>query len=78
MDGPALRAASTVVEGGAAQDIPALRGESDVADHDVRVVVEVLFRLIEAGRAAMVRDVRTGARRHAAPRGARTGISVTS
>lgn len=49
--------AAAVVEGDAAQDVPALGGEFDVADADVGVAVQVASGLVETGASAVVGGV---------------------
>jgi hypothetical protein len=49
--------AAAVVERRAAQDVPAVGGDLDVADDDIGVPVEVAAALVETGAPAPVGDV---------------------
>jgi hypothetical protein len=54
--------AAAVVERRAAQDVPAVRGDLDVADDDIGVAVEIAAALVEAGAPTPVGDVDSYAR----------------
>jgi hypothetical protein len=49
--------AAAIVERRAAQDVPAVGGDLDVADDDIGVAVEAATALVEAGAPAPVGDV---------------------
>lgn len=70
--------AAPVVEGGAAQDVPALGGEFDVAYPDVGVAVKVASGEVETSASAVIGGVDTRAARHMVSCGVRPGISATS
>ena len=56
---------SSVVEGGAPEYVPALRGQFDTPDHDIRIAGQPPSRAIEAGASAVIGDVDAGLPAHA-------------
>ena len=54
--------AATVVEGGAAQHVPARRGELDVAHDHAGIPVQIASGLVQPGPAPVIGDVDAGLR----------------